>query len=38
MIKMKIKYIVNIMILDITDDNSSNVVIICGNSEKRQWL
>ena len=35
MIKMKIKYIVNIMILDITDDNNSNGVIICGSSEKR---
>ena len=35
MIKMKIKYIVNIMILDTTDDNNSNGVIICGSSEKQ---
>ena len=35
MIKMKIKYIVNIMILDTTDDNNSNGVIICVSSEKQ---
>ena len=34
MIKIKIKYIVNMIILDITYDDNSDGIIICNSSEK----